>query len=169
MSPTEELIAECHRQSETCCYTALTFTIWLRILRISKTFCTVAPVLCGGFATWKIIEQNSQIWAATAALFATVIPPSYKASGTDSKIKAFETLAGEFTNLRDGFRQAALVMSHKPYSDFESGVKPYFNRLEKARQKALTPPEWCFKLARRKIKAGHYQHDYDEAVMSRRV
>ena len=26
----------------------------------------------------------------------------------------------------------------------------------------LTPPEWCFKLARRKHKDGHYHHDYDE-------
>ena len=139
MSQAEELIAECQRQSETCSYTALTFTVWLRILRWAKTFCAVAPVLCGGLATWKIIEQNSQIWAATAALFATVIPPAYKASKTDDKILEFEKLTGEFTNLRDCFRQAALITSHKPFAEFEAAVKPYFYRLEKARQKALTP------------------------------
>lgn len=166
MSPTEELIAECHRQSENCSYTALTFTNWLRVLRISKTFSAVAPILCGGLATWKIMAQNAQVLAATAALFATVIPPTYRASGTDSKIKEFETLAGEFTNLRDAFRQAALITSHKPFTEFETAVKPLFTRMEKARQKALTPPEWCFKLARRKIQAGHYHHDYDEAVKS---
>jgi hypothetical protein len=28
---------------------------------------------------------------------------------------------------------------------------------------SLTPPDWFFVLARRKHKAGHYRHDYDES------
>jgi hypothetical protein len=71
-------------------------------------------------------------------------------------------LAGEFTNLRDRFRQAALISSKKPFTEFEADTKPLFARLEKARSRTLTPPDWCFKLARRKIEAGDYAHDYDE-------
>ena len=71
-------------------------------------------------------------------------------------------LTGEFTNLRDRFRQAALIASHRPFSDFDAEARQLMERLEKARSRALTPPEWCFKLAQRKHKAGHYSHDYDE-------
>ena len=37
-----------------------------------------------------------------------------------------------------------------------------FERLEKARSRVLTPPDWCFKIARKKHKAGHYDFDYDQ-------
>lgn len=50
-------------------------------------------------------------------------------------------------NLRDRFRQAAMLL---------------VDRLEKARNRALTPPEWCFKLAQCKHKAGHYAYYYDK-------
>ncbi len=51
---------------------------------------------------------------------------------------------------------------HKPFAEFEGEARPLFDRMEKARRRMLTPPEWCFKLAQRKHKAGHYTHDYDE-------
>lgn len=68
-------------------------------------------------------------------------------------------LAGEFTNLRDRFRQAALIGCHKPFPEFEADMKLLFERLEKARGRMLTPHDWCF--ATRKHHAGHYKHDYD--------
>jgi hypothetical protein len=58
--------------------------------------------------------------------------------------------------------EAYLVCFRNPFSEFEADSKPLFERLEKARSHMLTPPEWCFKLARRKHKDGHYHHDYDE-------
>ncbi|ONF47348.1 hypothetical protein RSM1_19865 [Methylobacterium radiotolerans] len=57
----------------------------------------------------------------------------------------------------------ALIASHQEFKQFEAQTKPYFERLEKARRLTYTPPEWCFKLAQRKIQGGHYKHDYDEA------
>jgi hypothetical protein len=56
----------------------------------------------------------------------------------------------------------ASISSHKPFAEFEADTKPLIDRLEKARRRMLVPPEWCFKLAQRKHKAGHYHHDYDE-------
>lgn len=157
------LIDECQRQSENCAYTSTTFLIWLRFLKGARLVAHCLPIACGALATWKILMQGSPIWAAIFALSATLIPPLYKASKTDAAIEDYLIAAGEFTNLRDRFRQAALVDSHKPIADFEAAVKPMLLRLEKVRSRPLTPPEFCFWMARKKHKAGHYDHDYDQA------
>jgi hypothetical protein len=159
---TSALQDECFRQSENCGYTSTTFTIWLRALRWTRTVLWVAPVVCGAIATAKIVAQTSPISAAVFSLLATVLPLAYRATKIDRAIEDYELLAGEFTNLRDRFRQAARVSSQKPFPEFEADVKPLIDRLEKARRRSLAPPEWCFLLARRKHKAKHYQHDHDE-------
>jgi hypothetical protein len=158
---TQALIDECKRQFENCRDTAVSFTIWLRFLRWVRMFCVVAPIVFGALATWQVLS-GFPVWAAVCTLLATVIPPVYRATRFDADIEAYQSLAGEFTNLRDRFRQAALISSKKSFAEFEADTKPFFARLEKARSRALTPPEWCFKRARRKIEAGDYTHDYDE-------
>lgn len=160
--PTQALIDECCRQEENCSYTATSFIVWLRCLRWVRTFCLSAPVVFGALATWKVLEQSSML-AAVFTLLTTVIPPAYRSSRLDDAIKDYETKAGEFTNIRDRFRQAALVHSQKPYTEFEAITNELIARLEKARSSSLTPPQWCFKIAQRQIKAGHYCHDYDQA------
>jgi hypothetical protein len=164
--PTQALIDECHRQSQNCRDTAVSFTIWLRTLRWIRTFSLVAPVIFGALATWQILT-DVPVWAAVFTLLATVIPPAYRASRFDSEIEGYKSLAGEFTNLRDRFRQAALISSKKSFAEFEADTKPLIARLEKARSQTLTPPDWCFKRARRKIEAGDYTRDYDEKAERR--
>lgn len=161
-TPTSALIDECERQFENCSDTSTSFIIWLRFLRWMRTICLVAPVVFGAIATWKIVAQNSPIWTAVFALLATVVPPVYQASKLDQTIADYETLAGEFTNLRDQFRQLAKIASQKPFPKFEAESKAIFRRLEKARSRPLAPPEWTFRLAKRKNRAGDYRHDYDE-------
>jgi hypothetical protein len=160
--PQKAPIDECNRQSENCAYTATTFIIWLRVLRIIRLFCVVTLILFGALAAWKVMV-DSPAWAATWILLATAIPPAYRASGTDKTITDYQTLAGKMTNLRDRFRHAATIDSHKPFAEFDAATKPLFDRLEKARARSLTPPEWCFRSARKKHKAGHYIHDYDQS------
>ena len=159
---TSALQDECFRQSENCAYTSTSFTVWLRALRWTRTVLWVAPILCGAIATAKIVAQTSPISAAVFSLLATVLPLAYRATKIDRAIEDYELLAGEFTNLRDRFPEAATVSSQKPVSGFEAEVKRLIDRLGKARRRSLAPPEWCFWLARRKHKAKHYQHDYDE-------
>ncbi len=101
--------------------------------------------------------------AAVLTLLATVIPLVYRASKTDAAITQFTKLAGTFTNLRDRFRQLAEVGPHKEAEVFEKEFAALMVKMEKARLYAETPPEWCFKAAQKKIKAGHMSHDYDEA------
>lgn len=161
-SLSEALADECRRQSENCSYTALTFAIWLRYLHTFRVFALVAPVIFGALATWKMVAQTSIIWGAIFTLLATVIPPVYAASKAGAAITDYKLFAGEFTNLRDRFRQAALISSQKPFLEFEAEADPLMARLEKARVEMLVPPEFCFRQARRKHKAGHYHHDYDE-------
>ncbi len=158
----EALIDECHRQSENCGYTATNFTIWLRWLRGIRATLVVTPVIFGALATWRLLE-SSQGLAAVFTLLATVIPPAHRALGIDEAIEAYTVMAGEFSNLRDRFRQAALISSHKPFGEFWADAQPLIARLEKARKRTLTPPQIFFKMARREHKAGHYKHDYDES------
>jgi hypothetical protein len=157
----EALVDECHRQSENCSYTAVTFTIWLRCLCGIRTCATVAPVIFGALATWKVVAESSPTWGAVFVLLATVIPPAYRASRVEAAIESYTVLAGEFTNLRDRFRQAAMVTSRKGLQELEVESESLIERLEKARRRMLVPPDWCFKLAQRKHRAGHYTHDYD--------
>jgi hypothetical protein len=164
--PKEELIIECNRQSENCSYTSASFTIWLRFLKVFRTFSMTSPIIFGALATWKVVSQTSPIWGAIFTLLATVIPPVYRAMKVDASIEEYTTATGEFTNLRDRFRQAALISSHKPFPEFDADAKPLLDRLEKARRRALTPPEWSFWLARRKHRDGHYKHDCEELKSS---
>jgi hypothetical protein len=136
--PTQALRDECHRQSENCGYTATTFIIWLRCLRWARTCCLVAPVIFGAVATWKMLAQTSPIWAAVFTLLAPAIPPAYRASKTDGEIQECANLAGEFTNLRDRFRQAGMISSQKQFAEFEADTKPLLDRLEIARQRPDT-------------------------------
>jgi hypothetical protein len=159
--PQAALIDECNRQSENCAYTATTFIIWLRVLRRTRLVFVVLPILCGALAAWKVMA-DSPAWAATMVLLATAIPPALRAAGIDRTIMNYQTLSGELTNLRDRFRHAATIESHKSFAEFDAATKPLFDRLENARAPSLTPPEWAFKCARKKHKAGHYIHDYDQ-------
>jgi hypothetical protein len=58
--------------------------------------------------------------AAVFSLLGTVIPLVYRSSKTDATIAQFVRLAGEFTNLRDRFRQLSEVGVHKDVTVFDS-------------------------------------------------
>lgn len=161
-APTQALIDECHRQQENCAYTSTSFIIWLRKLRWVRTALLILPVVFGAVATWQIVAQTSPLFAAVFTLLATVLPPVYAASKIDTAISDYETLAGEFANLRDRFRQLATISSHKAFPEFEAEARPVLDRLEEARGRALAPPEWSFRKAQKKVKSGDYDHDYDE-------
>ncbi len=158
---TEALIAECERQIENCRDTAVSFILWLRWLRWIRTAFHTAPIIFGALATWKIVAQGPPEIAAVFALLATVLPPLGRAFKVEKAIGDYEELAGEFINLRDRFRQAATISSLSSFEEFEAATAPYLTRLEKARRRALAPPEWFFRRAREKIGKGHYDHDRD--------
>lgn len=166
-SASAALVDECNRQFENCGYTSTTFHIWLRSLIGIRTFCQVGPIVFGALATWQIVAASSPVLAAVFTFLATVIPPAYRATRVEAAIDEYRTVGGEFTNLRDRFRQAAQIGSQKPWSEFEAEVKPLLDRLEKNRKRMLVPPDWCFRLAQGKHKRGDYIHDHDERLVGK--
>ncbi|MGO9120695.1 MAG: hypothetical protein ACLQPD_24165 [Desulfomonilaceae bacterium] len=164
-SKSVELALECQRLSESCLYTSTSFFIWLRVLRTMRVIFVVVPLVLGSLAGWKLLVGTELAWVKVAtaicAFLAGLFPLVHAAVKLDRHITQSGKLAGEFKNLQDRFRQAALVSSKKSFSEFSQDVKPLIERLEKARSYSVTPPEWCFRRAKRKIKFGDYTFDID--------
>jgi hypothetical protein len=106
---------------------------------------------------WYPVIAYTAISAFSAGLFPTI----YAALKADERLEECRNLAGEFKNLQDRFRQAALVSSREPFKEFEEDVKLLMERLERARGLSVTVPEWCFRRAQGKIKAGDYDFNVD--------
>lgn len=158
-----ELAKECMRRSESCLYTSTSFFIWLRVLRNCRVAFAAIPLILGSLASWNLLTnvQDADLFIALCSFFAGLLPSIYLALKLDERLEESKTLAGEFKNLQDAYRQAALVSRYKEFAEFESEVAALNQRLEQARSESLTPPEWCFQCARWKIKAGDYSFDLD--------
>jgi hypothetical protein len=81
-----------------------------------------------------------KVFTAICAFIAGLMPAIYSALKLDDHLEQCKTLAGEFKNLQDRFRQAALVSSKKSFTEFEADVKPLIDRMDEARGVSLTPP-----------------------------
>ena len=152
------LQAQCKEQWERCLYTSNTLMVWLRTLRIVRVAFVVIPIVFGALASWEILKGNNRFEyiTATMALIAGLVPAIYAALKLDEHLPTATRLAGEYKNLEIVFADLAAVGPHKPFDIFESEYKEARARLEAANSEAYTPPEWCFKRARAKIRAGHY-------------
>jgi hypothetical protein len=159
------LALECKRQSESCLYTSTSLFIWLRFLRVLKTVFIVVPLVLGAVAGWQVLEHvdspRIKIFTSIAAFLAGLLPTVYSALKFDDHLEQCKQLTAEFKNLRDRFRQAALVSALKPFAEFEKDVEPLLQRLEQARSFSYTAPEWCFTRAQEKIHKGDYDFDVD--------
>jgi len=162
----EQLVLECQRQSETCLYTSTSFFIWLRWLRYIRVAFIAAPLVLGSLAGWKVLASSDipsvRVLVAVCALLAGLLPSIYAALKYDDGLAHCKLLTAEFKNLRDRFRQAALVSSLGPFDEFQRDFEKLMERLEAARAHSYTAPEWCFRRAQKKIQSGHYDHAVDE-------
>ena len=162
---TSALIAECRRQEESCLYTSTSLYIWLRCARWIRKVFVVAPIVLGALATWSILDRPDDgllNWLSAAfALLAGLFPAVFEALKLDTNIDELARQSAQYKNLQNRFRQAATVESLGPYEEFKSTFNSLMDRIEAARSASVTPPEWCFKAARKKIKAGHYEFDCD--------
>lgn len=161
-----ELARECVRQHRNCLSTAASLYIWLRVARYLKIAFIVAPIVFATIASWNIYSSESQRFlAAIFAGLAGLIPAVYEALKMDDHIGDVRKLAGEFTNLRDRFRQAALVSALKPYAEFETEFRGLMDKMELAREHGITAPTFCFRVAKSQIKRGDYGPILDEAQL----
>lgn len=161
-----ELVQECKRLSENCLYSSTSLLIWVRVLRIVKLIFIGVPLALGSLASWSLLTtselESVKIFVAVCSFLAGLLPTVYSAFKFDEHLEQCRHTAGEFKNLQDRFRQAALVSSQKPFAEFEEDVAPLIERLERARGTSITAPEWCFKSAQRKVQSGDYSFDVDE-------
>jgi len=164
----QQLVAECNRQEENCLYTSTSFYIWLRQSRFLRRTFIVVPIVLGGLATWSVLDQPDISWVqwltATFALLAGLFPAIYEALKLDVHIDEIAQHAAEFKNLQDRFRQAAHVTALGAFEDFRAEFDALMQRLESVRSGSLTPPERCFRAARKKIEAGDYSFNADRHV-----
>jgi hypothetical protein len=159
------LVTECAREEENALYTSTTLMIWLRWLRVIRALLWTGGAAGSIIAASHILQSGdsgSKLLAAGCALAGVLLPAVGRSLGLDSSIKEYGRAAAGFKNLQGEFRRARLIWSHRPFREFEAVARPLFKKMNDGRQLSLTPPEICFRLARRKIKAGHYIHDADE-------
>ena len=169
---TEALIKECRRQEESCLYTSTTLYIWLRQTRVIRRIFVVAPVVFGALATWSVLDKPEPtllVWlTASCALLAGLFPAIFEALKLDVHEVSIASQAAAFKTIQDRFRQLAAITSLGPYDTFEAEFHKAMGRMDEARAESTTPPERCFKTARKKIAAGHYCFDADESDTSMR-
>ena len=155
------LVRECEREEENCLYTSTSFFIWVRCLRYLRGVLWIGAVAGSAVAASHILrgDPSYRILMAAAALAAVILPGIGRAVRIDAAIRDYAAAAAAFKNLQSEFRRAVQVWSLKPYPEFESEARKLFRLMNEARKPSLTPPEFCFRLARRKIGRGHYEHD----------
>jgi hypothetical protein len=162
---TIELAKEARRQFENCLYTGASLYEWLKFLRLWNMMLSVLPLIFGSLATWKILDANeNKLTIGVFALLAGLLPVVHRALKLDAKIAEVNKAAGEFTNLRDRFRQIATVSVHKPWDEFLRDFDAAMARMEKARQLGITASDFFMYLARHKIKKGTYDSDFEASV-----
>jgi hypothetical protein len=159
MSSIEALSKQAADLRERCLYTSASLFIWTRALRSLRVLFVVLPIICGTLASWDLLKVQPAYATVTAllALIAGLIPAIYAALKLDDHLPTAARLAGEYKNLEIVFSDLEKVDLHKPFEDFEAAYLEARSRLEKANAEAYTAPEWCFRRAQKKIRAGHYQ------------
>lgn len=158
---TVALVAECRREGENCLYTSTTFLIWLRFLRFFRASLWGGAAVASAFAASHILTGDSdyKVIIAALALLGVVLPVIGRAVRLDELIADYTQSAGAFKNLQGEFRRAEQVWSLNGASEFEAEARRLFKVMNDARKPSRTPPEFCFELARAKIRSGHYEHD----------
>jgi hypothetical protein len=158
----EALIAECEAEEESCTYTSTTFYIWLRWLKTIRTILWGVGGVGSLVAASHILKgdtEGNRIAIAGAALAGVAFPALVRTLQLDVAIRDYRGAAGKFKILQGEFRRLSHVWSQKELPDFEKEARRAFGAMNEARKPSLTPPELGFRLARWKIKKGHYTPD----------
>jgi hypothetical protein len=159
----QALRAECAKQEESCLYTSTAIFEWLKSLRTLRIVFVVAPVILGGIASWRVlsVDPTNAGFIATCALLAGLFPAIYKALGFDMDLRLLAAHGHTYKVLQDRFRQLRTAGPLEDRAAFRAEFSHLMDRMDKAREASITPPERYFKSAQRKIKAGDYDFKVD--------
>jgi hypothetical protein len=160
----EAIVAECRRQEESCLYTSTTLYIWLRRVRLQRQVFVAAPIIIGGIAGIAILKEALPDWImALLAFFASLFPALADGLKIETSVDQITRLAADFKALQDRFRRAATITVLTDVEAAEKTLAELMDRMDVARSSSITPPEWAFEEAQRKIDAGHYSFAVDTA------
>ncbi|WP_441278592.1 SLATT domain-containing protein [Tardiphaga sp. 172_B4_N1_3] len=158
----QSIIDECLRQEESCLYTSVTLHIWLRRVRRQKQFFAITPVLLGGFAGLSLLKNLTPEWfVALLAFVSGLLPALSDALSIQTSVDETTRLAAEYKSLQDRFRRVARITASQDVNQAEKFLSDLMDRMDVARSTSITPPEWAFIEARKKIAAGHYSFTVD--------
>lgn len=157
------IIAECRRQEESCLYTSTTLYIWLRRVRRQKQFFVAAPIVIGGIAGLSILQDWGFDWiVAVLAFIASLFPALADALKFETSADEISRLAANYKALQDRFRRTANITTLSDLQAAEDALAELMDRMDVARSSSITPPEWAFEEAQRKITEGHYDFSVDQ-------
>lgn len=158
------VIAECRRQEESCLYTSTTLYIWLQRVRLQRQIFVAAPIIIGGVAGIAILKDLLPDWVvAVLAFLASLFPALADGLKIETSVDEITRLAADFKALQDRFRRTANITALSDVDTAEQTLAELMDRMDVARSSSITPPEWAFEGARRKINAGHYSFAVDAA------
>lgn len=157
----DTLRIECLEQARNTLYTSTSFYIWLRHLRLWRGSIWVLAVVCSTVAASSIVSDFALPNALVAGLTlaGVLLPAVVKALKLDETIEAYSDQAAKFKNVEGRLGRAGRVWSEGAVELFEEEARAAFADLDEARLVSLTPPEWCFKRAQKKIQTGDYDPD----------
>ena len=160
-SRAQEIIDECKRQEESCLYTSTALFSWQKETRKLRIVFIVVPIICGSFASAKILVRDpSYDWAvAILSLIAGLFPAIFKALDLDVSLATIADSANRFKTLQDGFRQASRIGATSKTEDLEEQFTSLMKRMDDARSANPTIPDRHFTAAQKKIKGGDYDFD----------
>lgn len=157
----ENLRTECLEQARNTLYTSTSFYIWLRCLRSWRALIWFSAVVCSTVAASSIVSDFG--WPAPVVagltLAGVLLPAVIKALKLDEIIEAYSDQAAKFKNVEGRLGRAGRVWSEGSPELFEKEARSAFDDLDRSRLVSLTPPEWCFKRAQKKIQTGDYDPD----------
>lgn len=157
----EKLKRECLEQSRNTLYTSTTFFIWLKYLRVIRGAIWFLAAVCGTAAASTVIADFAvpKLLTAGMTLAGVLLPAVIKALNLDETIDAYAEQAAHFKNVEGRLGRAGRVWSEKSEEEFEKEAREAFADLDKARLASLTPPDWCFRAAQKKVQNGNYDPD----------
>lgn len=159
------IIAECRRQEESCLFTSTTLYIWLRKVRLQKRIFVVAPIIIGGVAGLSVLQSVLEPWiVAVLAFIASLFPALADALKIQTSVEEIAKSAGDFKSLQDRFRRVATITALSEVDGAEAALSELMDRMDVVRSTSITPPEWAFEMARKKIEAGDYSFAVDQST-----
>lgn len=157
------IIAECRRQEESCLFTSTTLFVWLRRVRWQSRAFVAAPLVLGGLAGLSVLQEWLPDWSiAILAFLASLFPALADGLKIETSVAEIARLAAAFKLLQDRFRRHAEAT---PFCDVEVAderLTELMDQMDIARSHSVTPPDWAFEKARKKINEGHYTFAVDE-------